>query len=60
VGFNTAIVVSASSMPRGIHAAFLVDGILAICSAAVAILFVGGAVDFERLRELRHHHRAHA
>ncbi len=60
VGFNTAIVVSAISMPRGIHTAFLVDGILAICSAAVAILFVGGAVDFERLRDLRHHHRAHA
>ena len=60
VGFNTAIVVSASSMPRGIHTAFLVDGILAIGSAAVAILFVGGAVDFERLRDLRHHHRAHA
>ena len=37
-------------MPRGIHVAFLVDGILAIGSAAVAILFVGGAVDFERLR----------
>ena len=60
VGFNTAIVVSASSMPVGIHHAFLVDGILAIGSAAVAILFVGGTVDMERLREIRHHHRAHA
>ncbi len=60
VGFNTAIVVSSSSMPKGIHTAFLVDGVLAICSAAVAILFVGGAVDSQRLRELRHHHRAHA
>jgi EmrB/QacA subfamily drug resistance transporter len=60
VGFNTAIVVSAASMPVGIHHAFLVDGILAICSAAVAILFVGGAVDLDRLREIRHHHRAHA
>jgi EmrB/QacA subfamily drug resistance transporter len=60
IGFNTAIVVSASSMPAGIHAAFLVDGVLAICSAAVAILFVGGTVDRERLRALRHHHRAHA
>ena len=60
VGLNTAVVVSASSMPRGIHVAFLVDGILAVGSAAVAILFVGGAVDFDRLRELRHHHRAHA
>lgn len=60
VGFNTAIVVSSSSMPKGIHAAFLVDGALAICSALVAILFVGGEVDVERLRTLRHHHRAHA
>lgn len=60
VGFNTAIVVSAASMPAGIHVAFLVDGILAICSAAVALLFVGGMVDVERLRALRHHHRAHA
>ncbi len=31
-----------------------------ICSALVAIVFVGGAVNTERLRELRHHHRAHA
>jgi len=60
VGFNTAIVVSASSMPKGIRTAFLVDGALAICSAVVAILFVGGAVDPERLRAMRHHHRAHA
>jgi EmrB/QacA subfamily drug resistance transporter len=60
VGFNTAIVVSAASMPAGIHLAFLVDGALAIGSAAVAIFFVGGAVDMERLRAIRHHHRAHA
>ena len=60
VGFNTAIVVSGASLPGGIHAAFLVDGSLAIASAAVAALFVGGEVDVERLRELRHHHRAHA
>jgi EmrB/QacA subfamily drug resistance transporter len=60
VGFNTAIVVSASSMPAGIHIAFLVDGMLAICSAAVALLFVGGTVDVARLRALHHHHRAHA
>jgi hypothetical protein len=26
----------------------------------VAILFVGGKVDKERLRTMRHHHRAHA
>jgi hypothetical protein len=34
--------------------------LLAIASAAVAILFVGGTMDVERLRDLRHHHRAHA
>lgn len=60
VGLNTAIVVSASSMPAGIHTAFLVDGLLAIGSAAVALLFVGGEIDVERLRSLQHHHRAHA
>lgn len=60
VGLNTAIVVSASSMPEGIHTAFLVDGILAMGSAVVALLFVGGAIDVERLRSIQHHHRAHA
>ena len=60
VALNTVIVVSASSMPSGIHAAFLVDGTLAICSALVAIVAVGGAIDPERMRTLRHHHRAHA
>jgi hypothetical protein len=47
-------------MPAGIHIAFLVDGLLAIASAAVAVFFVGGTIDAERLRALRHHHRAHA
>jgi EmrB/QacA subfamily drug resistance transporter len=60
VALNTVIVVSARSMPAGIHVAFLVDGALAICSAIVAVLLVGGKIDVERLRELRHHHRAHA
>jgi len=36
---NTAMVISARSMPAGIHRAFLVDGALAIASAAVALLF---------------------
>jgi len=59
VALNTVIVVSASSMPAGIHVAFLVDGALALCSALNAILFVGHPVDPERLLSLRHHHRAH-
>src|SRR5215469_10830267 len=60
VALNTVIVVSASSMPSGIHAAFLVDGALAVCSALVAIVAVGGPIDKDRRRSLRHHHRAHA
>jgi len=60
VALNTVIVVSASSMPSGIHAAFLVDGALAVCSALVAVGAVGGRIDKERLRALKHHHRAHA
>jgi len=47
-------------MPAGIHVAFLVDGLLAMCSAGVALIFVGGTVDMEQLRALRHHHLAHA
>ena len=60
VGFNTVIVVSAASMPSGIHAAFLVNGALAVVGAMVALAFVGGPIDRERLQALRHHHRAHA
>ena len=60
VGFNTAIVVSAASMASGIHIAFLVDGTLAICSAAVALLFVDGIVSTDRQHAFQHHHRAHA
>jgi EmrB/QacA subfamily drug resistance transporter len=60
VALNTVIVVSAVSMPSGIHSAFLVDGALAVCSAVVAIVAVGGTIDKDRLRALRHHHRAHA
>ncbi len=60
IGFNTVIVVSAASMPSGIHTAFLVNGALAVGGAMVALLFVGGPIDRERLQALRHHHRAHA
>jgi EmrB/QacA subfamily drug resistance transporter len=60
VALNTVIVLSAASMPSGIHAAFLVDAALALCSVVVAIVGVGGSIDKERLRALRHHHRAHA
>lgn len=60
LGLNTALVVTAGSLVEGIHRAFLVDAVLAVCGVVVAILFVGGKVDKERLRTMRHHHRAHA
>jgi EmrB/QacA subfamily drug resistance transporter len=60
LGLNTAIVDSAASLPVGIGEAFRVDAILAVCGLLVAAFFVGGTVDLERLRDLRHHHRAHA
>ena len=60
LGFNTALVVTAGSLVEGIHRAFLVDALLAVCGLVVAMLFVGGHVDTERLRTMQHHHRAHA
>lgn len=60
LGLNTALVVTASSLVEGIRVAFVVDAALAVCGLVVAALFVGGPVDKERLRSLRHHHRAHA
>ena len=60
LGLNTAIVDSAASLPVGIGQAFRVDAILAVCGLLIAAFFVGGTVDLERLRGLRHHHRAHA
>jgi hypothetical protein len=52
--------VTTGSLAEGIHRAFLVDAVLAVCGLVVAMLFVGGRVDKERLRTMRHHHRAHA
>ena len=61
LGLNTAIVASASVLAGGIRTAFRVDAGLAIVGLLIAGAFVGGAVDFERLRDdLRHRHRAHA
>jgi MFS family permease len=60
LGLNTAIVVTAASLTAGIRTAFFVDALLAVGGLAIAVLFVGGTVDPERLRTLRHHHRAHA
>jgi MFS family permease len=61
LGANTAIVLSASHLADGIHIAFLVDGVLAACGAVVALLFVGGTLDKEKLEAAwPHRHRAHA
>lgn len=60
LGLNTALVVTAGPLTEGIHRAFAVDAVLAVCGVVVAILFVGGRVDKERLLTMRHHHRAHA
>jgi hypothetical protein len=48
-------------MADGIHVAFLVDGILAVCGAVVSLLFVGGTLHKKRLEAAwPHRHRAHA
>ena len=60
LGLNTAIVLTAGSLVEGMGRAFMVDAMLGFCGLVVAILFVGGSVDKERLRMMRHHHRAHA
>jgi EmrB/QacA subfamily drug resistance transporter len=60
LGLNTAIVLSASTMAEGIHYAFLVDGGLAVAGVVLALLFVGGKIDTERLKAAwPHRHRAH-
>jgi len=59
LGLNTAIVATATSLTEGIHTAFLVNGSLAVVGVVIALLFIGGPIDTKRLRELRHHHRAH-
>lgn len=59
LGLNTALVVTAPSLVDGIHTAFLLDAGLAVCGVAVAILFVGGRIEKERLHALIHRHRAH-
>jgi MFS family permease len=59
LGLNTALVVTAPSLPEGIAIAFKVNAALAIAGLVVIILFIGGKVDRERLAGLIHHHRAH-
>jgi EmrB/QacA subfamily drug resistance transporter len=59
LGFNTAIVVSASNLADGIGTAFLVDAILALVGLAIAVLFIGGRIGKHEFNALMHRHRAH-
>lgn len=59
LGMNTAIVASADTFVDGIRIAFIVNGSLALVGVVTAALLIGGPIDRERLRALRHHHRAH-
>jgi len=59
LGANNAIVLSTSDMAEGIHTAFLVDPIVALCGAVVALFFVGGPLGQEKIAAAwPHHHRA--
>jgi len=61
LGVNTAIVLSASNFAEGIRIAFLTDAIIALIGAGIALFFVGGTLDREKLKAAwRHRHRAHA
>lgn len=60
LGFNTAIVVSASHLADGIGRAFMVDAALAVCGLAVSLLFIGGTVDRQALHTLERRPRAHS
>jgi EmrB/QacA subfamily drug resistance transporter len=59
LGLNTALVVTAPTLPEGINIAFRLDAALAGCGLLVVLFFVGGKIDRERLKSLIHHHRAH-
>lgn len=59
LGFNTAIVVGASSLAAGVSTAFFVNGCLAVCGLLIVLFFVGGKVDRADIEDLIHRHRAH-
>jgi MFS family permease len=60
LGFNTAIVVSASSLTTGVATAFLADAILAGVGFLMAVAFIGPGQPLEHILHRRHRHRAHA
>lgn len=59
VGLFYSSITTAASLDDGIHVAFLLNVGLAVCGLAVCALFVGGRLDQEQLRTLRHRHRGH-
>ena len=59
IGVNTAIVVAAPDLATGIDRAFVVNGSVAVLGALIALVWVGGKLDKERLRAAVHRHRAH-
>ncbi|MEM7445972.1 MAG: MFS transporter [Pseudomonadota bacterium] len=44
LGLNTAIITSASTLPNGIHTAFIVNGVLAIVGLIITLIFIGGSL----------------
>jgi EmrB/QacA subfamily drug resistance transporter len=60
LGFNTAIVASAASLPEGISTAFKVDAALAGIGFLVALAFVGEPAEGTARHRLVRWHRAHA
>jgi hypothetical protein len=55
------ITLSNTNFADGISIAFLIDAIIALCSAAIALLFLGGTLDCEKLMAAwPHKHRVHA
>jgi EmrB/QacA subfamily drug resistance transporter len=59
LGFNTALVATATSLTAGIQRAFLVDAGLALCGLVVSALYVGGRIRRGQWHSLVHRHRAH-
>jgi EmrB/QacA subfamily drug resistance transporter len=59
LGFNTALVATASSLTTGIQQAFLVDANLALCGLIVSVFYVGGRIRQGQWHTLVHRHRAH-
>ena len=58
LGLNTAIVLSAASLPDGISVAFRVDAALAVIGTAVSLRFVHGANRSAAHADMSHaHHR---